>query len=597
VHPKQLTPAPPAISPTAAFVALALTLLTFLSFLPVLRCGFTDFDDPEYVTHNPQVQAGLTAADIRWAWTSDSIGYWQPLSWMSLMLDTTLFGPGPEGYHRTNLILHALSAGIAFLVLSRLTGTIWRAALVAGIYAVHPLRVESVAWVAERKDVLSNLFAWLTIGGYVAYARAPNPRRYLLVLIPFVLGLLAKPMLVTLPCLLLLLDYWPLRRTGFRSLILEKLPLFLMALIAGAAAVSAQRRCMALVSFDRYPLQYRIGTILLGYGLYLRKMIWFADLSVFYPLPTVWTGRLIADAAACAGLLAAITAITIAQRRNRPWLLVGWLWFVGVLAPVSGIFQAGPQALADRFTYLPCVGLLVMLVWSLPIPPTADDLPIITRRRIALVAGSVLLLLSAATWVQAGYWKDTRTLFTRALAINERNWVAHDQLGLCAYRQGDLQSTMRECRRALQLNPIDPVAHVNLGLALQQLGRDHDAISQFQAALAVRFNIGLLHTGLAVALEHTGDLQGAYAEYQRALALSPDDETAHGNLGSLMIRVAVAKLKSATGPTAMMAHKLINDGILDLRQALQLDPQNQPRRLDLQHALSLKQTAAADTSR
>jgi protein O-mannosyl-transferase len=559
----------------AAGVALGLTLLTFLTFLPVLRCGFSEFDDPDYVTANSHVLGGLTVADLRWAWTSDRVGYWQPLSWMSLMLDTTLFGPGPEGYHRTNVALHALSAGVVFLVLSRLTGTFWRSALVAALYAVHPLRVESVAWVAERKDVLSNLLAWLTIGGYIAYASSPSAKRYLLVLIPFVLGLLAKPMIVTLPCLLLLLDYWPLKRTGIRRLLLEKLPMFLLAGAAALATMKAQERCQALVSWARYPGPARIGTMLVGYVTYMRKMVWFDDLSVFYPLPTSWPWRRVLVGAAAGGLLAAITALAIWRRKDRPWLLVGWLWFLGVMAPVSGIFQAGPQALADRFSYLPSVGLLIMLVWSIPVPRTDP-----ARWRAGLAAAAVVALLCAATRVQAGYWRDNRTLFSHALAIDEGNWIAHDQIGESDYRRGDYAAAMSECRKALAQNPIDPVAHTNLGLALEQQGRDDEAIVHFRAALAERFNIGLVHNSLGVALERKGDLMGAYEQCRLAVQLSPEDESAHSNLGGILLRVG---LKS--------------QAIAELRQAVRLNPLDKAAQFKLARAMELKDSAVADTGR
>jgi tetratricopeptide (TPR) repeat protein len=514
------------ISRSSAIIALGLTLLTFLTFVPVLHCGFIDFDDPEYVSHNTRVLTGLTGENIRWALTTIHAGYWQPLSWLSLMLDSSLFNPTAETFHRTNLAVHGLSAGVVFIVLSQLTGANWRSALVAAIYALHPLRVESVAWAAERKDVLSNLLAWLTIGGYAAYARQPSPRKYLLVLIPFILAILAKPMVVTLPCLLLLLDYWPLGRGGWKKLVAEKLPLFVLAIAAGARALVDQRNYEATLSFTAYPIWPRLVTMADGYVLYIWKMVWFSGLAIFYPIP----GETRAFPAALATIfLIAVTIWTIAQRKHRPWLIVGWLWFVGVLLPVSGIFQAGSQSMADRFSYLPSVGLLIMLVWSIPAARTR----ITSAFQIGATA-AVLLCLITATWIQCGYWRDTQTLFGHALAVTNDNWLAHDEIALCLSRAGDTAGAVAHWREAARINNSDPTAHYNLGLALSNDGRDDMAIVHFNQAISVRPNQWQTHSRLGVSLARLGKPQRAYDEFKRALELNPDYEPAHSGMGTLL---------------------------------------------------------------
>jgi protein O-mannosyl-transferase len=548
-------------------IAVSLVLLTYVSFIPVLHCSFIDFDDPDYVTGNSHVQAGLTASSIHWAWTATAPAYYQPLSWLSLMLDSSLTGTGPEGYHRTNLLLHALSAGVVFLVLSRMTGTVWRAALVAALYALHPLRVESVAWVAERKDVLSNLLAWLTIGAYVGYARSPGSWRYLLLVVLFALAVLAKPMIVTLPFLLLLLDYWPLRRP---MQVLEKIPLLIIALAAGAAAVASQDRSNAMAAIGQCTIAIRLGIIALGYALYLRNMVWFPHLAVLYPVLIAWTWRRIALAVGAGALLMAISLFCVARRREKPWLLVGWLWFVGVMFPVSGIFQAGPQLLADRFTYLPGVGLIIMIVWS--IPASAP------RRWIVPAAAAVLLILSCATWRQCGYWQDSYTLFTRDLAVADDNSIAHDQIGVYLYRAGDMTGAAEQCKKAIALAPFDPVANADLGLVLFRQGRLAEAIDHYRIALKTRPDLAQIHSDFALCLRRSGKLLEAYQEYETALKLDPSYEPGHANLAALWAQVG-----------------MFDKAADELRIACRLDPTDRTAQANLSIIRKLERTAAANS--
>jgi len=612
------------MKPPAWAIALVLAGMTFVALLPVLRCGFINFDDQVYVTENSHVVGGLTWQNLRWAWTDKSVGYFQPLSWMSLQLDATLGGGNPFMFHWTNLLLHVLSAAVAFLVLSRMTGTIWRAALAAAIYAVHPLRVESVAWIAERKDVLSNLLAWVTIGGYVWYCRAPSPRRYLAVLVPFALGLLAKPMIVTLPFLLLLLDFWPLNRLseknkeftakarrprrmeegrpgelnfdhlnsetpkgedavphssrssrlrgGLIPLIAEKLPLFLLALAAGAAALSSQHDSLAMAPWAAYPLSQRLGNILAGYGLYLWKTAFFYDLAVFYPLPHAWTLMRFVQVFAGAIALGGISILCVRQIKLRPWLGVGWLWFLGVLLPVAGIFQSGQQLMADRFSYLASVGLIIMIVWSIPLHTL--EFPQWVR---GVGAAAMLALLCAASWVQAGYWRDSSTLFTRAIEVTGDNWLAHDQLSIVLCHENKLDEAIEQCAIALRDNPTDAIANLNIGVALSKQKKFGQSIAFFRRSLAARPDMATSHNGLGVALQHAGDIQGAYDEFRQSAALNPEYEAAHSNLGGILAEVGLRE-----------------QAIAELRLALRLSPDDKLAKLKLNAVLGMKPQEAAD---
>jgi protein O-mannosyl-transferase len=514
-------------------VALALSALTFVTFLPVLHCGFNDYDDPQYVWQNPHVLGGLKITNIRWAFTATDIGYWQPLSWLSLMLDSSLFGVSARGYHLTNLLLHSISATVVFLVLESMTACRWRSALVAVLYAVHPLRVESVAWVAERKDVLSNLLAWIAIGGYVYYCRRPSPKRYLAVLIPFALALFAKPMVVTLPCLLLLFDYWPLERwksgSRFAQLIKEKIPLLLLALAAAVATVIAQGQSTAVAGLAKLSISFRLVTAIVGYLHYIENMAWFANLTIIYPLPRLWPPMLVLEAAS---ILAGITILAIWQRRQRPWLLVGWFWFIGVMLPVSGLVQSGFQAIADRFTYLPSVGLLVMLAWSLP----QTNWNVLRAWQPWALAAVTVAMLCCCTWIQAGYWKDTETIFTQAILVTGNdNWIAHDERALIRYRASNDAGAMAECQAALATNPADPVGNYDLGLTLAKLNRNREAALYYRTALQARPELPEIHNALGAALGRQGDLLGAFAELRKSLDLNPNFEPAYLNLGSLFI--------------------------------------------------------------
>jgi Flp pilus assembly protein TadD len=527
----------------ACRLSLALFVVTLVVFLPVVSHGFCSYDDNDYVFENAAVRGGLSRAGVAWAWTALHASNWHPLTWLSHMLDCQLFGLHAGGHHAVNLLWHLLNSVGLFWVLRRLTREDWRPALVAVLFALHPLHVESVAWVAERKDVLSTFFAVLTVGAYALYAEQPGPWRYLAVLAAFALGLLAKPMLVTLPLVLLLLDVWPLGRTatvGWRRLALEKVPL--LGLSAGSCAVTLLAQRLPLTATGLLPLPVRLENAVMAYAAYLRKTLWPTDLAVLYPhpgAPLPWW-----QVGGAALLLAGLTVLAFALRGRRPALLVGWLWYLGTLVPVIGVVQVGWQALADRYTYLPLVGVFIALAWALPAPHSG-------RLRIGLVAAAAVVLAACAVLarVQVGYWRSDRALWERTLAVTPDNPVARIHLGAVLFREGRLDEAERQFALSLQgptqfpqafnnlatclrrrgeveqavamlsrwreLEPAEPRCRNGLGLAFAQQGRWAEARDQFREARRLRPDVAEYHFNLATALHHCckdGEADAAYAE-------------------------------------------------------------------------------------
>ena len=417
-----------------------LALLTVLTFLPSLGNDYVLLDDPLYVTGNPEVRQGITREGLAWALTANVANNWHPLTVLSHMLDVEVFGLAPAGHHLTSLLLHLANVLLLFAALHRMTAAAFRSALVAALFAVHPTRVESVAWIAERKDVLSGLFWMLALLAYVHYARRPSLGRYLLVALAMALGLAAKPMLVTLPCVLLLLDLWPLGRRGLRRLILEKIPLFALSAASCAATLSYQETSLA--PLEALPWDLRFSNAVVSYATYLGKAFLPRDLAVFYPFPAeipVW------KAAGAAALLLLLTGLALWRARRSPWLLVGWLWFLGTLVPVIGLVQVGRQAMADRYTYLPFIGLFLAMVWG------AAEL--VERRdvfRPVLGALSVLAILGLAgmTRAQVRHWQDSVALFRHALAATGDNHLARRGLAkaLAAQKEGAHGHAVREAQ-------------------------------------------------------------------------------------------------------------------------------------------------------
>ena len=494
---------------------LVLALGTFIVCGRVLHCGFV-FDDGPYVVRNEHVSTGVALSNIAWSLTGVHGANWHPLTWISHMTDVSIYGMRPMGHHATNLIFHIANVLLLLLVLNRMTKSLWKSVFVAALFAVHPLHIESVAWVTERKDVLSTFFWLLAMLAYVRYVDKPILSRYMLILGAFVLGLMSKPMLVTLPFVLLLMDYWPLNRVKAGqsrwNLIWEKTPLFALSAASSFITFWAQRKQGAVVSVSTFPLGLRIENALTSYVAYIWKMIWPARLAVFYPHPTKYEAGVVILAVV---VLAVITLLVIKGARKHPFLTVGWLWYTGTLIPVIGLAQVGGQAMADRYTYIPLIGLFIIVAWGIP-----EILPRFGNKASApVLAGMVLLPLMISTMHQLGYWKNNITLFSHALAVTKSNQKAEYNLAYGYLVAGKLDMAIDHFRKAVCLNPNDADAHCNLGTALYGKGLVTQAIDEYSLAAQVNPGYAAAHYNLAIALRKAGRAQEAEHEYQQAALL------------------------------------------------------------------------------
>jgi hypothetical protein len=504
---------------------LACSLLLLLTWLPlaqVLDHDFVNFDDNVYVTQNMDVQAGLNSDSVWWAMTETRrSSHWHPVTWLSLLLDYEWHGMMPRGYHLTNLLLHAANVLLLFALLRWATGALWRSGVVAGLFAVHPLHVESVAWISERKDVLSTFFWLLTSLAYLFYCRQPRRDRYWLVLISYGLGLMAKPMLVTLPCTLLLLDYWPLRRFAFAQeegrmqgtfpvvspkwLVLEKVPLLVMAAATSIVTLLAMGSAATLRSLDRISVSERIGNALTAYVMYLWKMVWPRDLAPYYPLGTA--ERPLIQILGSALVLGGFTVVAAVQFRRRTYLLVGWLWYLGTLLPVIGLVQVGSQAMADRYTYVPLIGIFVLLVWG-----SADLAP--SRWARWLVPGwtGILAACAVCTYFQAGIWRNSVTLWTHTLAATNDNYLAHTNLAMDLQNTGRRAEAIVHFREAVAILPDYPRAYLNLGNAYRNSGQPEETLKVWCAMVERWPEAAEYRYNLAAVLRELGQNEGADRE-------------------------------------------------------------------------------------
>lgn len=526
---------PPEKSWLAPVIGAVLFALTVLLFARAIGHDFVNYDDPDYVTTNAHVKAGLTASGIGWALRSGEASNWHPLTWMSHQLDATLFGLDPRGHHATSVLLHGLNAALAFFAVRRLTSALWASAFCAALFAWHPLRVESVAWVAERKDVLSGFFGFAALWAYAGYAKARGTegagavagawRWYGLTLVTFALGLMAKPMLVTLPCVFLLLDVWPLRRLAlgaapatprsetWRRLVGEKLPLFGLVAVSSVVTYLVQKGGGSVSVALDFPT--RLANAVVAAVRYLGKFLIPVDLAVLYPHPGYWpTGKVVASTVIVVGL----TLAAGWQLRRRPWIAVGWCWFLGMLVPVIGLVQVGLQSMADRYTYLPLLGVQLALGCTL-----REWLTTPAARKIGTgLAIAGLALLAARTWSQLGVWQNSFTLFDHAIAVTERNYLAHDNRGLFLFKAGKVDEALADYRRSLAINPAYLNANNNLGYALAQLGRPAEALPVFRAALAADPGHLEVRNNLANALSDLNQLPEAMEHYEYVLARQPE---------------------------------------------------------------------------
>jgi tetratricopeptide (TPR) repeat protein len=515
-------------------LALALALLTLLAFLPALDNGFVNFDDPRYATDTPWMEEGLSVVGVKWAFTNYYATFWHPLTVLSHMLDVELFGLNPRGHHLTSVLLHTVNVVLLFVVLRSLTGSLWRSLLVAALFSVHPLRVESVAWVAERKDVLSGFFGLLALLAYSNFVQRRSLGKYALVVLLFCLALMSKPMLVTLPCVLLLLDFWPLRRLSLENFswqkllvcTTEKLPLLILSVTTALLTISAQSPVIDVSRGASSGL--KLANALVSNAMYVSKTVIPRDLAVLYPYPIeipAWT-------IAVAGVfLGSLTALALIALRRAPYLAVGWLWFLGTLVPVSGLIQVGNQAMADRFSYLPAMGLTTAMVWGLH--------GLFGRRYsrgLSAVSLAAILSLVFLTRIQISYWKDSVHLFSHALEVTENNFIAHLNLAEALRAADQRQEAEVHYRAALGLQPEMDDAHAGLGEALRTWGRPQAALPHLETAIGLNPHNAKIHHSLAMTLVDLGQEDKAMEHLRAVLEIDPLYIAAHWGLADLLTR-------------------------------------------------------------
>jgi protein O-mannosyl-transferase len=551
-------------------VCVALVAAVWAVFGQTRGFEFINFDDNEYVYDNPPVKAGLTGRGVVWAFTHSHSANWHPLTWISHMLDCQLYGLNAGGHHLTNVALHAATAVLLFLVLRAMTGALWRSAFVATVFAIHPLRVESVAWIAERKDVLSGLFFMLTLWAYMRYAHGPSLRRYLPVALLFALGLMAKPSLVTLPCVLLLLDYWPLGRfqpgvtgaTTLRRLFLEKIPL--LALSAASGVVTTLVQGQAIGRFEVLPMGLRLENAVVSYAVYIVQVTCPARLAVAYPYPLF--GLPLWEVSAAAALLAAVSAAVWKLRAHR-WLPVGWLWYLGTLVPMIGLVQVGYQAHADRYTYLSQIGLYIMVAWG------AAELAARWRGRwvrpaLGVGGAAILAALMVAAHSQAKFWQESERLWTHTLAVTPPRGRAENSLAMAILQKGRVDEALARFRSITQRFPAYTEGYFNLAFVLMQQGQREEAIGCYRKVLELHPQMAEAHNNLGLALAQKGEWPEALAHFLKALEIEPDLVNAHNNLG-----LALSQQGKTDGAMA------------EWQKALELDPSYVKARLNLASAL------------
>jgi protein O-mannosyl-transferase len=535
---------------TLLAVYLLLSTLTWSVFGQTLRHSFVAYDDPDYVYENPEIIAGITQDGIVAAFAHPHARNWHPLTTISHMLDCELYGLNASGHHLTNVLLHMGAVLLLFSALRAMTGRQWRSAFVAAVFAIHPLRAESVAWVAERKDVLSALFFMITLGAYIHYARHPSLKRYFWVAAFFAFGLMSKPMLITAPLLLLLLDYWPLGRWQeaepappkdflliLRRLIIEKIPLILLSICSAMATIFAQRSTIRYG--ESLPFIWRVTNALVSYVAYMGQMFWPAKLAVFYPHHA---DSLLFWQLACALLLIiGVTLVVIALCKTRPYLMVGWFWYLICLLPVIGLIPVGLGARADRYTYLPQIGLYIALTWA------AADVSGLLKKRPGIygaVAALIIVVLAWRAWIQTSFWRDTESLWNHALAVTPDNDVAHYNVAALLLRRGRLDEAIWHYEQALHLGSSGrethhyhlsrAILHNALGNAFAQKGLLDEAIIHYRAAIGLQDDFADAHSNLASVLAQNGQTAEAIAEYQKALAFPPEDAPAHLRLAAVL---------------------------------------------------------------
>jgi len=594
-------------------ICLLIIFSTLAVYWQVKDYDFVDYDDGKYVAENAHVQQGLTSEGLVWAFTTHLASNWHPLTWLSHMLDIELFGLNPGRQHLVNLFFHILNSLLLFAVLHKMTGAPWRSGIAAALFALHPLHVESVAWIAERKDVLSTFFGMLTLWAYARYALRPTIGRYLPVLVFLALALMAKPMMVTLPFVLLLLDYWPLKRFGAAGSqaavkgrrhpplrpVREKTPLFVLVAISSFVTYGVQQQSGALRPLEAVPLGVRVFNALVSYVKYLEKIFWPVDLAVLYPYPTAldwWKG------AAALLLLSALSIASVRMLRKRSYVAVGWFWFLGTLVPVIGLVQVGIQAMADRYTYFPSIGIFVVVVWG-----AADLGSKIPRAKMVLAtaAAATLLLLAGAALNQVRYWQNSGTLFEHALAVTADNWLPHYNLACYLEKKGQNDAAAAQYLKTIRLKPDYEPAYNNLGLIIQEQGRLEEAERYFKAALDLNPDFEKARNNLGLTFEKEGRLDEAIEQYREALRIMPAYENAHFNLANslhkkglldeaIMEYMTAIRLKPGDAAArnnlgiALFRKGDIDGAIEQFQAAVRMDPDFPGARINLRRVLAAK---------
>jgi protein O-mannosyl-transferase len=651
---KDLTGASGGISRSRRFsiplLSSVLAAVTIITFLGAARNGFVNYDDPDYITHNVHVTTGLNWTNLVWAFETSHSANWHPVTWISHMLDCQFFGLNPAAHHMVSVLIHAAAAVLLFLALNRMTKSSARSFVVAALFGLHPLRVESVVWACERKDVLSAFFWMLTLWFYAGFCRGDDDnskqRRLFhgLAILSYAIGLLSKSMLVSLPVILLLLDYWPLGRwqrandkSSCRRLVIEKIPFFALAFVTGIITLVIQGKAGAVKTITTYPLDARIGNAIVSYCRYIGKLFYPVKLAAFYPHPVYWP---LASIVCATLLLGAVSLGAFQLRRSKPYLLVGWTWYLVTALPVIGLIQVGAQSMADRYTYIPTIGLLLSIVWGI-----SDVTKSWPWRRPALISLTALALGSCIllTVRQIAYWHDSVTLFRHTISVTRRNPVAHMNLGVALFDSGHTSEGLSELRTAVQLAPYYAEAHLSLGTALERVGKYDRAISEldetlrfspksakayleagvvfnkmrhpadaakvFQRAIELDPNYADAYNDLGVVLEQTGNVDKAEVAFKEALRCDRDHANAHQNLGALYykggrIKDAVSQFSQALRlrPNSAKAHNNLggalflagryDEAIAHYQAALRLEPGFPGAQANLNAAMAAK--AAAD---
>jgi tetratricopeptide (TPR) repeat protein len=540
------------------FLCVFLVLITVAVYWQVRDHEFIGYDDDNYVAENNYVKKGITSESVIWAFTAIHAGNWHPVTWLSHMLDVELFGVNAGAHHLVNLFFHILNSLLLFIVFKKMTSRTWQSAFMAFLFALHPLHVESVAWVAERRDVLSTFFWLLTIWSYARFVRRPVMIRYAAVAGFFTLGLMAKPMVVTLPFVLLLLDYWPLNR--FKAgqtndpgpaagkpnpaipvlrLVSEKIPLFVLTGLSCGVTVLAQKKGEALGLLDVHPLTMRVANAIVSYLKYLQKLIWPTDLAILYPYPEAITaGQVLVGCA----VLGTITFLAVRYGKRLPWLFVGWFWYLGTLVPVIGLVQVGVQAMADRYTYVPFIGLYLVMTWGASI---LFDSWRYKKTALSVIGTVIISAMITITWVQVGYWKNSVRLFEHALKVTSGNYVIHNNLGFELVIKGQTDRALEHYKQALRINPEFELAHVNLGSVLFAQAKIDESFAYYQTVLKARPRFARVHYNFGILLLKVRRVDEAIFQFQEALRIKSEYAEAHNSLGAAM--VSKKKIPEAIG--------------------------------------------------